>query len=113
VNADRPGGTDLGRPARASPQEGRTGAPAQSASADEAPLLWGRFRRDGPVVRGALIAAMVVFVVLPIFATFTLLTSGSDLGTWFDSLLSDIGDRLHAIGSQAPPTPDIGAPFPF
>lgn len=113
MNADRPGGTDIGQPAGASPQEGQTGVPAQSASVDEAPLLWGRFRRDGPVVRGALIAAVVVFVALPIFATFTLLTSGSDLGTWFDSLLSDIGDRLHAIGSQAPPTPDIRAPFTF
>ncbi len=113
MNADRPGGTDIGQPAGASPQEGHTAVLAQSASAAEAPLLWGRFRRDGPVVRGALVAAMVVFVVLPIFATFTLLTSGSDLSTWFDSVLSDIGERLHAIGSQAPPTPDIGAPFPF
>jgi hypothetical protein len=113
VNADRPGVTDIGQPAGASPEEGQTGVPAKPASADEAPLLWGRFRRDGPVVRGALIAALVAFVVLPILATFTMLTSGSDLSTWFDSLLSGIGDRLHAIGSQAPPTPGIGAPFPF
>jgi hypothetical protein len=113
VKADRPGGTDIDQPAGAPPQEGQAGAPPRPASADEAPLLWGRFRRDGPVVRGALIAAVVVFVVLPILLTFTVLTSGSDLSSWFDAMLSDIGDRLHAIGSQAPSGPDMGAPFPF
>ena len=65
------------------------------------------------MVRGALIAAVVVFVALPILLTFRMLSSGSDLGTWFDSVLSDIGERLHAIGSQAPPRPGVGAPWPF
>jgi hypothetical protein len=113
MKADRPG-TDTERPAGAPPQEGQVDAPAQAASADEAPLALGRFRRDGPVVRGALIAAVIVFIVLPILATWAMLSSEPDLGTWFDSVLSEIGERLRAIGSQAPTTrPGVGAPFPF
>jgi hypothetical protein len=98
VSTDRPGGAGAGQPVRAPLEELPADAPVESGSTDDAPLLWGRLRRDGPVVRAALVAAVIVFIVLPIFVTFALLTSGSDLSTLlskqFNSLLSEIGNRL-------------------
>jgi len=98
VSTDRPGGAEAGQPVGAPPEQLPAGAPAESGSTDDAPLLWGRLRRDGPVVRAALVAAVIVFIVLPILVTYAILTSGSDLSTLlnkqFNSLLSEIGNRL-------------------